>query len=184
MEIRLAEMKDFEGVKSLLKANHVDSLTEEEKKEGFVTTNLTDEQLEELIVKEKGVTIAVDDGNVVAFALAAPWEYWSVWPLFQHMINIMREYEFEDKALDDKYTYQYGPICIEKSYRGTGLFKKVFDYSLKTMEDRFPVMVTFVNKKNPRSHGAHTGKAGMTINGTFEFNNNSYYMMSCYTKAE
>lgn len=33
MEIRLATMKEFDGVKALLKANHVDSLSEEEKKE-------------------------------------------------------------------------------------------------------------------------------------------------------
>ena len=72
MEIRLATMKEFDGVKALLKANHVDSLSEEEKKNGFVTTNLTDEQLEALIVEERGVTIALEQDKVIAFALAAP----------------------------------------------------------------------------------------------------------------
>lgn len=181
MDIRLATQDDFDGVKALLKANHVDSLSEEEKKEGFVTTNLTDSQLTELITKEKGVTIAVDNDKVVAFALAAPWEYWSVWPLFEHMIAIMGEYEFRGKPLSAEYTYQYGPICIEKSYRGSGLFKKVFMYSLATMKDRYPVMVTFVNRVNPRSHAAHTRKAGMEISGTFDFNNNHYWMMACPT---
>ncbi len=52
IEIVQATMEDFDGVKALLKGNHVSNLSEEEQKNGFVTTNLTDEQLEALIIKE------------------------------------------------------------------------------------------------------------------------------------
>ena len=36
-----ATLSDMDGVLALLKANHVSSMTEEEKKNGFVTTNMT-----------------------------------------------------------------------------------------------------------------------------------------------
>ena len=74
MEILLATMDDFDGILALLKANHADNLTPEEKTEGFVTTNFTREQMETLIVQEKGVVIAKENGRVVGFATAAPWD--------------------------------------------------------------------------------------------------------------
>ena len=45
MEIRQATVEDVEGVVALLQANHADNLTEEEKKDGFVTTKMTREQM-------------------------------------------------------------------------------------------------------------------------------------------
>ena len=44
-----ATLKDMYGVLALLKANHVSNMTEEEKKNGFVTTNMTNEQMTRLI---------------------------------------------------------------------------------------------------------------------------------------
>ncbi|MBQ5869173.1 MAG: GNAT family acetyltransferase, partial [Lachnospiraceae bacterium] len=85
MIITQATLQDMDGVFAILRANHVSNVPEEEKKNGFVTTNLTEEQMKALIEKENGVTIAKDDdGRVVAFALAASWEFWSEWPLFAY----------------------------------------------------------------------------------------------------
>lgn len=111
MEIRLATMADAEGVKKLLKANHVSNVPDDQKKNGFVTTNLTDEQLKHLIEDEKGVMIAVDaEGRVRGFALAASWEYWSQWPLFAYMIEILPQYSLDGVALSKENSYQYGPV--------------------------------------------------------------------------
>ena len=57
MIITQATLADAEGVRALLKANHVNYIAEEDKKDGFVTTNLTDEQLEALIVKFADVCV-------------------------------------------------------------------------------------------------------------------------------
>ena len=122
MIITQATLADAAGVRALLKANHVNYIPEEDKKDGFVTTNLTDEQLEALIVKENGVTIAKDDnGKVVAFALAASWEFWSEWPLFAYMIEELSKFTCEGVTLTTENSYQYGPVCIDKSVRGTGV---------------------------------------------------------------
>ena len=183
IEIVQATMEDFDGVKALLKGNHVSNLSEEEQKNGFVTTNLTDEQLENLIVKENGVTIAKEGGRVIAFALAAPWEYWSQWPLFVHMIGELRKYNYLGQKLTVENTYQYGPVCIDRAYRGRGLFEQVFRASLDSMAERYPIMITFVNHVNGRSHAAHTRKAGMDVLGNFDFNGNHYYFLACPTKG-
>lgn len=181
MIITQTNMEDFEGIRSLLKANHVSSMKEEDKAGGFVTTNFTDEQLEALITKEQGVTIAKENGKVLAFAMAAPWRFWAEWPFFAYMIEKLPEFNFNGQSLTTENSYQYGPICIDMSVRGTGTFEKVFYASLDGMKDRYPIMVTFINQINHRSYAAHTRKVLMTTAGTFQFNQNNYDFMVCPT---
>lgn len=182
MQIKSACFEDIPGILTLLQANHVSNLSEVEKKNGFVTTNMTDQQLAALIEKESGVTIAkADNGKIVAFAMAGSWEYWSEWPFFAYMIEKLPEFSLNGQQLTTKNSYQYGPICIDPSVRGTGLFAKVFFASLASMKDRYPLMATFINQVNPRSYAAHTRKAGMAEVGTFDFNQNHYYLMACRT---
>ena len=176
-----ATLNDMDGVLALLKANHVSNMTEEEKKNGFVTTNMTNEQMTRLICEENGVTVAKDGDKVVAFALAASWEFWKEWPFFQYMIEILPDNSYNGEPLTVANSYQYGPVCVDKDYRGTGVFEKVFFASLESMESRFPYMVTFVNKVNPRSYEAHTRKAKLDEVCSFSYNNNNYWMFACKT---
>lgn len=179
MIIKQATLQDIPGVLALLKANHVDNVTD--RSDGFVTTNITEEQMKVLIEQEDGVTIAKDGDRIAAFALAGSWEYWSEWPFFANMILELPNFSFQGKKLTKENTYQYGPICVDKDYRGTGVFKEVFDASLASMRDRFHLMATFINTINPRSYAAHTKKVQMTDLGRFDYNNNHYCMMACTT---
>ena len=188
MEVRLANPEDMEGVKALLRKYHRDTISDEDRQDGFVTTAITDEQLTELIEKEKGVTIIaepVEDGpdKVLGFCFAAPWEFWSEWPLFRYMMDIIPDHDFEGKKLVLENTYQYGPMCVDRSIRGTGAFEALFFASLDQFRDRFPIMLTFVNQINKRSENAHSNKAHMETIGTFDFGDNHYYLMGIRTDA-
>jgi hypothetical protein len=59
--------------------------------------------------------------------------------------------------------------------RGSGLLEKLFDFALESMSKKYPILVTFVNKINPRSYEAHKRKLGLTIIQEFKFNGNEYY---------
>ena len=72
-------------------------------------------------------------------------------------------------------SYQYGPICIDKSVRGSGVLEKIFDFARGQMSKRYPILVTFINKINPRSFEAHVRKLGLEVIQEFDFNNNNYY---------
>lgn len=186
MEFRQATIEDIDGIKALLRKYHRDTISDEDRPDGFVTTAITDEQLTELIEKEDGVTIIAEPSEsghdrVLGFCFAAPWEFWSAWPLFRHMIDIIPEYEFEGEKLVLSDTYQYGPMCVDRSIRGTGAFEKLFFASLHQFKDRFPIMLTFVNQINKRSENAHTNKAHMQTIGTFDFGGNHYYLMGIRT---
>ncbi|MCI5674926.1 MAG: GNAT family acetyltransferase [Ezakiella sp.] len=178
---RMATIKDIPELMELQKLFHVDTISPEDKKEGFVTTKLTEEQWKELIEKENGVTILTDDEKVLGYALAASWEYWSSWPLFEYMIERLHEDNYKGEIMSVENSYQYGPICIVKELRGTDALNKLFFTSLKEMNKRYKYLLTFVNQINPRSYAAHTRKLGLDVIKEFGFNNNKYWELGTTT---
>ncbi len=175
MILKVADLNDIDEVLELHYKYQVDSIKEEDKKDGFVTTAFTKEQLTNLIEKEQGLFIAKIDNKVVAYVMAASWQFWSVWPMFAHMIKNLSNLEYLNQKLSVDNSYQYGPICIDKSVRGKQVLERIFDFSRAHMAKRFPILVTFINKINPRSYEAHTRKLGLEVICEFEFNNNHYY---------
>lgn len=142
---------------------------------GFVTTAFTKEQLANLINQERGLFVARDEGKVVAYVMAASWQFWSAWPMFAHMIKGLQNLEYLGQVLSVDNSYQYGPICIDKSVRGSGVLEAIFEFSRAEMSKRYPILVTFINKINTRSFEAHTHKLGLEVIHEFEYNNNHYY---------
>ncbi|WP_432664376.1 GNAT family acetyltransferase [Wukongibacter baidiensis] len=175
MQLKIAELTDIDGILELHSKYQVDTIAEEDKKDGFVTTSFTKELLSDLINEEKGIAIAKIDKKVIAYAMSASWQFWSKWPMFQHMIADLPNLEYLGRKLSVDNSYQYGPVCVDKSVRGTGVLEKVFDFAIEQMSERYPIMVTFINKINPRSYEAHTRKLGLEVIQEFEYNNNNYY---------
>ena len=175
MEYRNANIKDIEGVSKLQKKYHVSTVSEEDRKDGFVTTLFTEEQFASIIEKENGLTIAINDGEVCAYAMAASWQFWSAWPMFQFMIKDLPNVTYLGKKLTEQNSFQYGPVCIDKIWRGKNIVCNLFEASRRQMKKRFPILITFINQANPRSYVAHTKKVGFEVIKTFSYNNNQYY---------
>ena len=175
MKYKIAELSDIPAVLKLHSKYQVDSILEEDKKNGFLITAFTKEQLTELINEEGGLFIGIKDEEIVAYVMAASWKFWSIWPMFAYMIKDLPNLRYLDQTLSVDNSYQYGPVCIDKAVRGTGVLEEIFDFSRKEMSKRYPILVTFVNKINPRSFQAHTRKLGLEVIQEFEFNNNQFY---------
>lgn len=175
MIFKAAKVSDIDGVLQLQKKYQIDTIAEEDKKDGFVTTSFTKEQLTKLIEEEQGLFIAENQDGIVAYVMAASWQYWSAWPLFAYMIQDLPNLEYRGQRLSVENSYQYGPICVDKSVRGSGVLEKIFELARKEMAKRFSFLVTFINKINPRSYEAHTRKLGLELLQEFDYNSNSYY---------
>lgn len=184
MEYRNATVKDIPAVAELQEKYHVLTISDEDRPDGFVTTLFTEEQFKELIEKENGLAIACDGDKVVGYAMAASWEYWSAWPLFQHMIKDLPSTEYLGQTLTLENSYQYGPIAVHADYRNTDVFPNLFEFSKTQMSKRYPILITFINQANPRSYGAHVKKLGLDIIKSFQFNNNDYYELGFDTSAK
>lgn len=179
MKLRSACVNDIDKVLKLHALYQVDTIKEEDKKDGFVTTSFSPEQLAKLIEREKGLFIAEKDDAVVAYVMAASWQFWAAqWPMFAHMVEGLGALEFLGQKLSIQNSYQYGPVCIDKSVRGSGVLEAIFEFARVQMSMRYPILVTFINKKNPRSFAAHTRKVGLEIIDEFTFNGNTYYELA------
>ena len=181
---RNATLKDIPGVSELQQKYHVSTISDEDRPDGFVTTLFAEEQFKELIEKENGLAIACDDDKIVAYAMAASWKYWSAWPLFQYMIEDLPNTRYLGQVLSTENSYQYGPICIHRDYRGTEVLPNIFEFSRFQMKKRYPILITFINQINKRSMTAHTKKLGLDIIKAFEFNNNQYYELGYDTSKK
>lgn len=175
MEYKIATIHDIEDVLKLQNKYHIDTILKEDKVDGFVTTLFSKEDLEQLITQERGLHIAVENNQVIAYVMAASWQYWSSWPFFRHMIKGLENLKYIGLELNVNNSYQYGPICIDKKYRGTRVLEEIYSFSINEMAKRYPVLVTFINKTNPRSYKAHVEKLKLDVIDEFEFNNNHYY---------
>jgi hypothetical protein len=107
--------------------------------------------------------------------MSASWEFWSRWAMFAFMAKNLDCKSYRGIDITSKNSYQYGPICIDKAYRGTKLLPEIFNFAKKNMTNRFDILITFVNKINPRSFNAHHKKLGLDILSEFEYNNNKYW---------
>lgn len=184
MEYRNATRNDIAGVSELQQKYHINTISDADKPHGFVTTLFSHELFEELIEKENGLSIACDGERIVAYAMAASWQYWSRWPLFQKMIDDLPHTEYLGTVLSMENSYQYGPVCVDKEYRGTDVLPNIFEFSRLQMKKRFPILITFINQINHRSFQAHTRKLGLEVIKPFDFNNNHYYELGYDTSRK
>ena len=184
MAYRAATQDDIAAVLALHFKNQVDSMAEEDKQDGFITTAFTQQQMQALIRDENGLFVAELDDEIVAYAMAASWQFWSQWPMFAYMVDDLHTVEYQGIQLSVENSYQYGPVCVDKRVRGSGVFEGVFQFALEQMAKRYAVLVTFINKINARSYAAHTQKVGLDVVKEFEYNGNNYYELACLTCAK
>jgi hypothetical protein len=88
---------------------------------------------------------------------------------------------YQGQQITASNSFQYGPICVDRSSRGSQVFPELFDLMRSSFAPKFPIGVTFINKINERSFAAHTRKLNLDIIDEFEFNGNSFYTLAFLT---
>jgi hypothetical protein len=182
IQLEVAKLIDIEGVLDLQKLHLVSNLTEEEKKFGFVTTPFSVEQLV-YVIHNEGLFIAKDDNKIIAYVFAESWNFFSQYPIFEYMIGLFPKLSFLDFEINSTSSFQYGPICIDKKYRGKGLINSLFEFMRIHVVKKYPLSLTFINKTNIPSFKAHTEKLKWAVIGDFEFNDNNYYILAYDTNV-
>lgn len=173
----IAKISDIQGVLALQNLYLVTNLSEEEKAFGFVTTPFTVQQLTEVIQKEE-LFLAKDNNKIIGYIFAGSWEFFNQWPIFNYMNSLFPKLAFLDFKITTTNSFQYGPICIHKDYRGKGLITSLFELMRINLSQKYPLSLTFINKINIPSTKAHAEKLKWTIIGDFQFNNNEYYILA------
>ncbi len=175
--LEIAKNSDIDGILELQELYLVSNLTEEEKIAGFVTTPFTVPLLK-YVICQNGIFIAKLNDKIIGYAFAASWEFFSRYPIFEYMISLFTRFQFRDFDLKTTNSFQYGPVCIHKEYRGQGLIKILFEFMRIHTLEKYPLAVTFINKINIPSTKAHVEKLKWTIIDEFSFNNNNYIVLA------
>jgi len=105
MEYKVASIDDIDATLKLHAKYQIDSIKEEDKKDGFVTTAFSKEELTQLIEREQGLFIAKEDDEVLAYVMSASWQFWSRWEMFAYIVcsnsNILNTKQRDKKYKKD-----------------------------------------------------------------------------------
>lgn len=176
--IRGATLEDIPGVLALQAQYLYANLTDAQRLDGFVTTPFTVLQLE-AVIAERGLFIALDDSQVVAYVFAASWDYFFQWEMFREMSRYLPDLPpFHGRQIGTSNSFQYGPVCIDLAYRGGGLLQRIFETMRVAFKEKYPISLTFINLVNERSMRAHTQKLNWEVVGHFDFNDKKYAILA------
>jgi hypothetical protein len=179
---RRADASHSAGFLALQEKNLLANVPEAQRSGGFVTTPFTPTQLQQLLAHED-VFVALHDGQVVGYVVAASWSFLSQYLIFAYMVTLLPSVTQFGETLDVRNSYQYGPVCIDVAWRGTGAFERLFAYARQQMQPKYAYALTFVNKRNKRSREAHERKLGLRPLQEFSFNGQHFHMFGFTTEA-
>lgn len=147
--------KDLEGILALQKANHAIRLTQEEiQSQGFVTVVHSYEQLEKLNDIENHI-IARDNDKIAGYVLAMTQQSKSAIPVLVPMFKLFENIFYKNKKIADYNYIVVGQVCIDKEYRGKGIFDKCYSAYKKHFDNKYDFAITEIASTNLRSLNAH-----------------------------
>ncbi|MEM8848044.1 MAG: GNAT family N-acetyltransferase [Bacteroidota bacterium] len=142
--------QELEQILTLQQQNLPITLSESEMvKDGFLTIEHSFQLLKEMNNMCQHI-IAVENEKVIGYALC-------MHPTFAESIEILKPMFYEiNKVVKNKDNYMVmGQICIAKTYRSKGLFRKLYANMKAFLPGGFDTIITEVDAKNQRSMDAH-----------------------------
>ena len=136
--------------------------SEEANQEGFVTLK-HDLSLLSRMNDLKPHIIALDNEEVVGYALTMVRQLKKEIPILKPMFQLLETLEYNGKLLKDSEYYVMGQVCISKSHRGQGIFKGMYDKHKEVFSSDFEYCITEVSESNARSLRAHEKVGFKTI---------------------
>ena len=142
---------DFEQIIRLQTENlRLTKSPEEEKEQGFVTVQHDISILKEMNESAKHV-VAKDGDKIVGYALAMTRDFNTKIPILGAMFESLDDLILDGKRVGDGDYIVMGQVCIDKPYRGQGVFAAMYDYYFKLHKPVFGYVITEVAARNTRS---------------------------------
>jgi hypothetical protein len=147
--------EELQQILDLQEINLQQNLSSDEKDDqGFLSVQHDIASLKSISGNFKHI-IAKDNGTVVGFAMVMLKDYKDLVPLMVPMFNFMDGITYKGKLLSKHNYFVMGQICIDKNYRGKGIFAGLYEKLRFEMCEDFDLVITEVDVKNYRSTKAH-----------------------------
>lgn len=134
---------------------------EEEKENGFLTVEHTLDLLQKMDALEHSI-IVTNENDLAAYALTMAKECAAIIPELVPMFENFDDIFYHEKAINDYSFYVMGQICVDKKYRGQGLFEMLYQKHKETFQHKYDFIITEISTRNYRSLRAHE-KTGFKI---------------------
>lgn len=161
---KLTTQKDQPTILALMKRYSKQNLTPEERqKEGFTQGTLTTFQ------QNIGIYGAFDEDTLIGVLMAAKLGTHTQGPpgsMLEALKTTLPKEQLEK-------TFSYGPVAIDKNYRGQGLFSKMLSFMCQDLKTHYQYGVCFVEHSNEKSLAIHRHYP-MEECVTFTFKGNLY----------
>lgn len=159
--------EDLQQILKLQAANLPSSLTEKEfKDEGFVSIKHDIATLREMgsmyphiIAKDKS---SDPDKTIIGYTLCMFHSASETVELAKSLFQRIDASQYNGKSMTNWKYFVMGQVCIEKAYRGNGIFQGLYQHMKLTMSPHFDCIVTAISKRNTRSFRAHE-KVGFQV---------------------
>lgn len=147
--------EELYGILQLQKSNLPNNILAEEKQnQGFVTVEHTYQQLKKLNDVVPHI-IAKDNEKVVGYVLAMTKASKTEIPILIPMFEVFDQLKYDNQVIS-AYNYMVvGQVCVEKEYRGQGIFDAIYNFYRKQLEPKFEFAITEIAAINFRSLKAH-----------------------------
>jgi hypothetical protein len=182
MFTRIAVESDIDSILQLQSSNLYSKLSPAELVQGFVTTPITVEQIK-TILAQTGLFVVEQNNLVIGYAYAGSWDYFAQWEIFPYMLSRLTHIDFQGVQITADNSFQYGPVCIDKPWRGSNAFPQLFATMCCGLATKYPIGITFINQINQRSLKAHR-KLNLEIIDEFQFNDSLYYSLAFPTQLD
>lgn len=134
----------------------------EKEKEGFVSWEYSFDLLKKMQDQQPHV-IVKDGERLVGYALVALKEAGAFHTDLVAMFSYLETVKYNGKFLSEYKYYVMGQVCVDKDYRGKGVFNMLYQQHKKLFKDRFDFVATEISQNNTRSVRAHEKVGFKTI---------------------
>lgn len=177
LTIRRAHDEDASAIVRLTRENLLGALPEGARADGFLSIAMTEEEVREAD-RSVAVLVAERASHLVGCLCATSDEWSARFPLIRHMQSLYPTTPFLGRPIDSWRRFVYGPVCVAREARGSGVLEGLFRGLLDHVAGRYDLGTAFADAANPRSLQAHVRKLGMQVLRSFEFEGRAYHLVA------
>jgi len=177
MIFRRLHPRDLPSLLELQETNLFENLPMEQRKDGFLSARFAAEQFAQMN-REAAVVVAEDHRRIVSYACSAGVNFSRQFPILDAMIAAFGRLTYLGMTLIDARVCIYGPVCVDRAWRGRGVLRGVVARMKEELAGQFDVAAAFISKANSRSLAAHVEGLGMTVLGDYAFGTGRYWIVA------
>lgn len=177
--IRLATKDDIPALLALSDRYFVGHLDESERAEGFLSMLLPAQWFSDAI-EANGIHVAELADEVVGFigVTEPPTRKADVGAIVGKILELAEVVEFNGSPIAQQRFAIRGPVLIDRSARGHGIYSRFNAATRAAYRDRFDVGLLFVSADNPRSLHTTTTKLGAQPVAEFDVAGRHYHLLA------